>query len=245
MPSCARATGAVFGGAQLRDLVTIAASFDEFNGRVVTQHLLLARILQTTFVLQLRAIRPSTLFTAHHRAMLFAPFTGELPESHVVSPEPWVDGRVYEDPMQAAAAASAAEVQSARRQFMLRVVDEVVRLDSWEAEKASSGDNGDVVGSSGGGGGRGGDGGGERSAGGGRVDGMGKTEATLGGVYGLAGALGLGSDDAVLRQHVRLPSLSLSLSLARACFNPLQTVIHMTTHLHVAITWTQSRLLAD
>jgi hypothetical protein len=199
-------SGAVFASASLRDLVAATASFDEFNARVVKQHLLLARVLHSTLLLQLRAVRPSKLFTANHRAMLFAPFIGELPESHAMSPEPWEDGRVYEDPAHAAAAAAAAEVQSARRQFLLRVVDEVVRMDSWEAEKAATGRvAGGGVDTSSSGGAEDRDGGniGVGDSGG-SVGAPGETEAAIGGVYGLAEALGLGSDDAVLRQHVSL-----------------------------------------
>jgi len=121
-------TNTIFGELTMAEL-----QCGDLNQRVIKQHLLLAQIMYAIVHLRLRATRPSTLFTSHTRALLFSPFSGE----HAVGPEDDLlddaagddadAGRVYEDPAEAAAAAAAAEARSARRHFMFKVINEVVR----------------------------------------------------------------------------------------------------------------------
>jgi hypothetical protein len=144
------------------------------NRRVVAQHLTLARVLSAVITLQLRATRPSTLFLSRHRGLLFAPFTGDHPESEdappsAESPIAWDADRVYDDPAEAAAAAATAEVLSARRQFILKVVDEVVRQESDQSAPKTARSN-DL--------------------------------SSIANVFKLAEWLGVGRDDAIRRQHV-------------------------------------------
>ena len=96
------------------------------NPVVVQQHITLCTVITMVMLLELRSVRPYDLFSDAAENMLFAPLEREHPNDEVVAAAEDVAGTgstmVYDDPTQAAAAARAAELQSARRQFVSRAL---------------------------------------------------------------------------------------------------------------------------
>jgi len=107
---------------------TAATSVAGLNPVVVQQHITLCRVITMVMLLELRSVRPYDLFSDAAENMLFAPLEREHPNDEVVeaAEDAALAGNgttmVYDDPTQAGAAASAAELQSARRQFVSRAL---------------------------------------------------------------------------------------------------------------------------
>jgi hypothetical protein len=97
---------------------------------IVHHHKLLCYAVALIFRFQMR-FRPSPLFPARTRTMFFASFTTEHPSIGECDPgvaKADMANRVHDDPEQARLAADVAELQSTRRQFLVRVLDEVVMI---------------------------------------------------------------------------------------------------------------------
>ena len=97
---------------------------------IVHHHKLLCYVVSLIFRFQMR-FRPSPLFPARTRTMFFASFTTEHPSIGECDPgvaKADMANRVHDDPEQARLAADVAELQSIRRQFLVRVLDEVVMI---------------------------------------------------------------------------------------------------------------------
>ena len=97
---------------------------------IVHHHKLLCYTMALILRFQMR-FRPSPLFPARTRTMFFASFTTEHPSIGECDPgvaKANMANRVHDDPDRARLAADVAELQSTRRQFLMRVLDEVVLL---------------------------------------------------------------------------------------------------------------------
>eukprot|EP00041_Stephanoeca_diplocostata_P035393 m.1247534 g.1247534 ORF g.1247534 m.1247534 type:complete len:1453 (-) comp24691_c0_seq3:262-4620(-) len=133
-----------FGQYSLRELLSPSG---ELQLDILDHHKLLGRVVFFILKFNMRSVKPLGLFLDHIKGMLFAPFTVEHPDKDVdtlvspacndtgISPDGTITttpGRVtsvpqvYEDPNQAAAAANAMEVRSARRQFLVQALGEAV-----------------------------------------------------------------------------------------------------------------------
>lgn len=140
-----------FGQLSLTELMSHAA---ELQVDILGHHKALGRVIYFILKFQMRSVKPLSLFLDHVKGMLFAPFTVEHPDKNVVgldAPAAGAEGdsggsttgvgddvstapprrvtsvpQVYEDPNQAAAAANAMEVRSARRQFLMQALGESV-----------------------------------------------------------------------------------------------------------------------
>ena len=113
------------GGASFADAAS-AMDGGGLNQVVVQQHVTLCKAITMVMLLELRSVRPYDLFSDAAENMLFAPLEREHPNDDVVAAAENAAGAgstmVYDDPTQAGAAASAAELQSARRQFLSRAL---------------------------------------------------------------------------------------------------------------------------
>jgi hypothetical protein len=114
----------LLGGGSIMDAATSVLAL---NLVVVTQHANLARVIALVMLLDLKSAKPYELFPEVSQGMLFAPFESDHPDDEIALAAAEAAGRaspgmVYDDPTEAAAAATAGELQSSRRQFLSRAL---------------------------------------------------------------------------------------------------------------------------
>eukprot|EP00039_Didymoeca_costata_P028013 m.19722 g.19722 ORF g.19722 m.19722 type:complete len:1315 (-) comp6659_c0_seq1:628-4572(-) len=95
----------------------------EFNTGVVEQHTTLSHVVFYVMYLEIRSVRPFSLFAENIRSLFFSPMEASQIEPGICKDEEDLDiDVVHEDPGKALAAASVAELRSARRQFLSRAL---------------------------------------------------------------------------------------------------------------------------